>query len=98
MIIAGGTPYGNVPNNEIREKVIRGMRLPHLQYISSSLYQLMLNCWQLDMDERPDFEQLLQEMWDLKSDPSSLDFTIYPSFQYEQYYPNLEFTERSVLN
>lgn len=52
------------------------------------------------MDERPDFEQLLQEMWDLKSDHSMqhLNFNIYPGFQYEQYYPDLEFTERSVLN
>nr|XP_023019211.1 putative tyrosine-protein kinase Wsck [Leptinotarsa decemlineata] len=54
MSSLGGTPYGNIAsNNEIPEKILKGLRLPQLQYISDDLYQVMLDCWQLDCDERP---------------------------------------------
>lgn len=37
---------------------MRGHRLPQLQCVDDDLYQLMLQCWQLDLDERPTFREI----------------------------------------
>ena len=36
------------------------MRLRQPNYISEDLYQLLLTCWQVDLDERPSFEELME--------------------------------------
>ncbi|RZC35618.1 tyrosine-protein kinase Wsck, partial [Asbolus verrucosus] len=48
ICVLGGTPYGNFSNNEIPERVTKGLRLPQMQYFSDELYQIMLNCWQYE--------------------------------------------------
>ena len=61
----GGTPYGQVKTAEVGSRVQRGLRLPRTQPMSDDIYQLMLECWQTDLDERPTFQQIrhrLQEM------------------------------------
>lgn len=40
-------------------RVMRGLRLSHLAYVGDELYQLMLQCWQLDLDERPTFQEII---------------------------------------
>lgn len=85
----GGTPYGNVlSNSELRLQVVKGLRLKQLPYTSSSLYQLLLNCWQLDADERPTFAELARHIQDLTED--DLTFNLYPNFRYEEVHQNLE--------
>ena len=56
----GATPYHEVPNQEVPFQVIRGMRLRQPNYISEDLYQLLLTCWQVDLDERPSFEEIME--------------------------------------
>ncbi|XP_017785522.1 PREDICTED: putative tyrosine-protein kinase Wsck [Nicrophorus vespilloides] len=85
----GGTPYGNISRNELPEKVIRGLRLSQLPYLEDSLYQIMLNCWQLDLDERPTFAELIETLLQLKSE-SFLNFAMFEGFQYEPYYLELD--------
>ncbi|KAG5893633.1 hypothetical protein JTB14_015072 [Gonioctena quinquepunctata] len=80
----GGTPYGNVAsNNEIPERILKGLRLPQLQYISDDFYQIMLDCWQVDCDERPNFVQLIESLESLKGNTPIpyLNFSLYPNFQ-----------------
>ncbi|XP_057651345.1 putative inactive tyrosine-protein kinase Wsck [Diorhabda carinulata] len=96
----GATPYGNVANNnEIPEKIVRGLRLPQLQYINDELYQLMLDCWQLDYDERPSFMQLVESLDSFKKNPTVpyINFNTYPNFQYDQFYPDMELAVRPVF-
>lgn len=97
--ISGGTPYGNVPNNEIPDRVIRGLRLIQLCYMSDMLYQLLLECWQLDLDERPNFSNIIESLTTLRNDMLSahLSFNLYPGFQYEQFYPDMELAARAAL-
>uniref|UniRef100_A0A1Y1KDU2 Receptor protein-tyrosine kinase n=1 Tax=Photinus pyralis TaxID=7054 RepID=A0A1Y1KDU2_PHOPY len=96
ICVLGGTPYSSVPNNEIPERIVRGLRLVQMRYFSDELYQLMLNCWQLDLDERPTFQDLIETLTVIKGDSNShLNFNVYPEFQYEQFYPNMEMAART---
>ncbi|XP_044256641.1 putative tyrosine-protein kinase Wsck [Tribolium madens] len=99
ICVLGGTPYGNFSNNEIPERIIKGLRLPQLQYFSDELYQFMLSCWQIDMDERPDFNVLLESLQTFQENSliPCLSFNLYPNFQYEQFYPDMEIAVRPVF-
>ncbi|KAF5272849.1 hypothetical protein FQR65_LT00445 [Abscondita terminalis] len=97
ICVLGGTPYGSVPNNEIPDRVMRGLRLVQMRYFSDDLYQTMLNCWQLDLDERPSFQVLIDTLTSINRDSlnTHLNFNLYPEFQYEQFYPNMEMAART---
>lgn len=58
----------------------------------------MLNCWQLDLDERPTFRDLVNTLASMKEDGPNLhlNFNLYPEFQYEQFYPNMELAARTI--
>ncbi|XP_045113569.1 putative tyrosine-protein kinase Wsck isoform X4 [Portunus trituberculatus] len=91
----GGTPYSDVRTEEVGGRVMRGLRLPQPQYVGDELYQLMLNCWQHDLDERPSFPEVEASLRQLAEDDITphLLFSLYPSFQYEPYSPHLEFMD-----
>ena len=52
-------------SKELAARVMRGLRLPRPPNASDDLYQLMLNCWQIDLDERPNFDEILQVLQDM---------------------------------
>ena len=94
----GGTPYVEVKNRDISNRVIRGMRVPQRNYMTDEVYQLMLQCWQLDLDERPTFRQIKDELIQLQEDLTTkqLFHISYNSSEhsfngYEDYSSDLEF-------
>ena len=97
MYVSGGTPYGNVKSRDVGNRVTRGMRVPQTQYMTDDIYQVMLQCWQLDLDERPTFRQiegalthLLEEL--MTKQASHISFEIgRQGFRYEDYSNDLEF-------
>jgi hypothetical protein len=82
-ICVGGTPYCEVLTRELPARVMRGLLLPQLPYISDDLYQLMLQCWQVDLDERPTFEQILVAIQELMEYPA---VSLYITIQYCRYF------------
>lgn len=40
----------------------KGYRMPKPNHVAEALYQVMLNCWQEQPDDRPSFEQLRNEL------------------------------------
>lgn len=87
----GGTPYADVATLEVGSRVMRGQRLPQLQVVDDDLYQLMLQCWQLDLDERPTFQEIVHILENMLEDSTvHLNFEMYAAFHYEQYIPELE--------
>ena len=51
----------------------------------------MISCWQIDLDERPNFQELfdiLQEAFNQALD--YLSFNLFAGFNYEKYDPNIE--------
>ena len=99
VFVLGGTPYGNFSNNEIPDRILKGLRLPQMQYLSDELYQIMLDCWQIDMDERPTFSVLFESLQKVQENSllPCLSFNLFPNFQYEQFYPDMEIAVRPVL-
>ncbi|PSN55853.1 hypothetical protein C0J52_02736 [Blattella germanica] len=87
----GGTPYVDVPTSEVAGKVMRGQRLPQLQFVDDDLYQLMLQCWQLDLDERPTFQEITHILENMLEDSTvHLNYDTFAGFHYEQYLLELE--------
>ncbi|XP_060515988.1 putative inactive tyrosine-protein kinase Wsck isoform X2 [Cylas formicarius] len=98
----GGTPYGNISdNNEIPQHIAKGLRLQQLKYVGDDMYQIMLDCWQLIPDERPAFLNLIESLQHLRDQSHNvtdvLRFNLYSSFQYEQFYPDMELSVRPVF-
>ena len=58
----GATPYASLSTSEVPVRVTKGLRLGQAKGISDDLYQLMLECWQFDLDERPTFYSLGQSL------------------------------------
>ncbi|KAH8330240.1 hypothetical protein KR067_000314 [Drosophila pandora] len=56
----GGTPYANVVanNHQLLEAIRAGVRPAQPAYVYGDLYQLLLNCWQLEPSERSSCEDV----------------------------------------
>ncbi|CAG7814992.1 unnamed protein product [Allacma fusca] len=54
----GGTPYHDIKSEDFPKRICIGTRPNQTEAIGDALYQIMLYCWQLDRDERPDFSRL----------------------------------------
>jgi len=61
----GGTPYAAVrARQELVKRITRGLLPNQPRGTSDQLYQLMLQCWQLDVDERPSFDEIVSVLSD----------------------------------
>lgn len=88
----GATPYPHTVNKDVAARVLRGMRPSQPSYVGDGLFQLCLQCWQVDPDERPSFSSLLNELTHFAEGPGStcLSFTHYNGFNYEPHVPQYE--------
>lgn len=57
---------------QVIKAVDEGYRLPPPMDCPAALYQLMLDCWQKDRNNRPKFEQIVSILDKLIRNPSSL--------------------------
>ncbi|XP_045532166.1 putative tyrosine-protein kinase Wsck [Pieris brassicae] len=88
----GGTPYSQAVNKDVAARVLRGMRPSQPSYVGDELFQLCLQCWQVDPDERPTFTSLVHEVVPFADGPGlrSLSLTYYNGFNYEPHIPEFE--------
>lgn len=88
----GATPYFHSANKDVAARILRGMRPSQPSYVGDELFQLCLQCWQVDPDERPAFPSLVQELKPFAEAPGcrSLSFTHYNGFNYEPHVPQYE--------
>ncbi|KAM9320620.1 ephrin type-A receptor 3 [Gastrophryne carolinensis] len=68
----GERPYWEMSNQDVIKAVDEGYRLPPPMECPAALYQLMLDCWQKDRNNRPKFEQIVNILDKLIRNPSSL--------------------------
>ncbi|XP_040424245.1 ephrin type-A receptor 3 isoform X9 [Cygnus olor] len=68
----GERPYWEMSNQDVIKAVDEGYRLPPPMDCPAALYQLMLDCWQKDRNNRPKFEQIVSILDKLIRNPSSL--------------------------
>lgn len=83
----GGTPYVNLKTAEVPERVSKGLRLDHPKGVHTDMYQLMLQCWELDRDERPTFEQLCSSFQEMAHAAVPLKFHHTPGYSYDRFDP-----------
>ncbi|XP_066997163.2 putative inactive tyrosine-protein kinase Wsck isoform X2 [Anabrus simplex] len=87
----GGTPYVDVNSSDLPTRVTQGLRLPQIQLVGDDLYQLMIQCWQVDLDERPSFQEIVHILENMLDESAiHINFAVYTGFHYEQYAPELE--------
>lgn len=88
----GATPFAHSANKDVAARILRGMRPSQPSYVGDELFQLSLQCWQVDPDERPIFSSLLQELIPFAEAQGtrSLSFTHYNGFDFEPHIPQYE--------
>lgn len=54
----GATLYPNIPASDLLPRIINGARPEQPTFIYDDLYQLFLNCWEMDPADRPTFTEI----------------------------------------
>ncbi|KAL9964729.1 hypothetical protein ACROYT_G028409 [Oculina patagonica] len=58
IFTVGGSPYPGINPREIANKLQKGYRMPKPKHVDDQLYQIMLQCWQENPNDRPTFSKL----------------------------------------
>lgn len=58
----GGYPYPTVSNHELLTYLNNGNRLEQPENCSVEVYELMLNCWKTEPDDRPSFADIFKSL------------------------------------
>ncbi|XP_010770373.1 ephrin type-A receptor 3 [Notothenia coriiceps] len=83
----GERPYWEMSNQDVIKAVDEGYRLPPPMDCPATLYQLMLDCWQKERNNRPKFEQIVSILDKLIRNPGSLKITANTTSRYQKYIP-----------
>lgn len=70
IVTLGATPYGSIITNDLLSRIKKGLRPDQASFIYDDFYQLLLNCWELDANERPTFNEVLTSIKQLQTCPS----------------------------
>lgn len=62
MFTKGNVPYPELNGYDVLEFIKSGKRLPKPKGSINNIYELMLNCFQLNPDSRPTFEQIIEQI------------------------------------
>uniref|UniRef100_A0A3Q1D4T2 receptor protein-tyrosine kinase n=1 Tax=Amphiprion ocellaris TaxID=80972 RepID=A0A3Q1D4T2_AMPOC len=79
----GERPYWEMSNQDVIKAVDEGYRLPPPMDCPATLYQLMLDCWQKERNNRPKFEQIVSILDKLIRNPGSLKITANTTSRYQ---------------
>ncbi|XP_043946330.1 protein-tyrosine kinase 6-like [Protopterus annectens] len=58
IVTYGQIPYPGMSSSEVFSKITSGYRMPRPQSCPDVLYQIMLQCWNIDVEDRPSFCEL----------------------------------------
>ena len=62
LVTKGSKPYPGMTNKQVREAVPQGYRMPEPKNCPEPFYQIMLDCWKLNDDERPNFNNIRRHL------------------------------------
>ncbi|KAI8515123.1 regulation of mast cell degranulation [Branchiostoma belcheri] len=69
----GNVPYPGL-DRQLMEELRGGYREPRPEDCPQEMYDLMLKCWQWEEDDRPEFQQLYDQLDDLMADCSEVSY------------------------
>lgn len=89
---AGGTLYSNIISTDLLARIRNGARPEQTPFIYNDLYQLLLNCWELDPVDRLDFKDVAEALKQmLRTSPKHvLSFDRHDGLTLPYYLPLLE--------
>ena len=61
----GATPYGQVTSENLFQHIKNGFRPEKPTFMETDLYQMCLNCWDIEAVERPIFAELSRQLREL---------------------------------
>ena len=62
LVTKGSKPYPGMTNKQVLEAVPQGYRMPEPKDCPEPFYQIMLDCWELNDDERPTFNNICHHL------------------------------------
>ncbi|KAG2460636.1 ERBB2 kinase, partial [Polypterus senegalus] len=70
LMTFGAKPYDDHPARDIPELLEKGERLSQPPICTEHIYGVMTNCWMIDPDSRPRFQELVAEFTEMAKEPS----------------------------
>ena len=68
IVTIGGSPYPCVPVNLLLTKLLCGYRMSKPAHCSEELYNLMMSCWDINPEARPNFSELCHILSEMLSE------------------------------
>ena len=62
IITYGRNPYPSMNNDDVKQQIQQGYCMPRPRGCPEKLYDIMLDCWQMDATHRPTFERLWERL------------------------------------
>jgi len=81
IITFGKNPYAGMSNQQVVDEVEKGYRMPIPEGCPENLYHLMLQCWNENPEERPNFLQIKKELDEMKGNYEQDLQTVEPYIQ-----------------
>ncbi|CAG5133024.1 unnamed protein product, partial [Candidula unifasciata] len=73
IVTLGGTPYPTIPTRELLRELQEGYRMEKPENCSNQIYEMMMQCWQTNPNDRPTFSLLSQWLQAMIKDTSETD-------------------------
>ena len=70
LLTYGARPYENTPAREVPDLLEKGERLPQPAICTIDLYMILVKCWQVNSDSRPEFKELAEQFAKMARDPA----------------------------
>ncbi|XP_074616223.1 tyrosine kinase receptor Cad96Ca-like [Acropora palmata] len=58
----GGSPYPRMDGKKIANSLQEGYRMPKPMHVDNQLYEIMMNCWENEPEDRPSFTSLTKQL------------------------------------
>jgi len=69
LLTYGESPYSDTPVREILDKLEKGERLEQPSIATTDIYYILIKCWLVNADARPNFVNLANEFENMLQDP-----------------------------
>ena len=70
LLTYGARPYENTPAREVPDLLEKGERLPQPPICTIDLYMILVKCWMVNAESRPEFKELAEQFAKMARDPA----------------------------
>ena len=70
LLTYGARPYENTSARDVPDLLEKGERLPHPSMCTIDIYMILIKCWQVNAESRPEFKELAEQFAKMARDPA----------------------------